>query len=122
MGTGVMLSQVHTLPNGVSVRLRLVQRRDEQGIRRLLAAASREVPDTEVMRLVRHDPCIRVVICAAALIGASETVVGVVAGQRTPNAVADLLVVDLAVGEGLEELLAGALQARAHTIAASRAA
>ena len=117
-----MLSRVHTLPSGVRVRLRLVQRRDEQAIQRLLAAAGRELPDTEVMRLVRHDPCTRVVICATALIGASDAVVGVVAGQRTPGAVAELLVVEEAVGEGLEELLSGALRARALPIAPARAA
>jgi hypothetical protein len=117
-----MLSRVHTLPSGVRVRLRLVQRRDEQAIRRLLAAGGLELKDIEVMRLVRFDPCTRVVICATALVGVSDSVVGVGAGDRTPGAVPELLVVDFAVGEGLDELLAGALRARAHVIAGSRAA
>jgi hypothetical protein len=120
--TGVMLSRVHTLPSGVRVRLRLVQRRDEQAIRRLLAAGGLELDDIEVMRLVRFDPCARVVICATALIGFSDAVVGVAAGDRAPGAVPDLLVVDFAAGEGLDRLLAGALRARAHAIAPSRAA
>jgi hypothetical protein len=120
--TGVMLSRVHTLPSGVRVRLRLVQRRDEQAIRRLLAAGGLELDDIEVMRLVRFDPCARVVICATALIGFSDAVVGVAAGDRAPGAVPDLLVVDFAAGEGLDQLLAGALRARAHAIAPSRAA
>jgi hypothetical protein len=117
-----MLSRVHTLPSGVRVRLRLVQRRDEQAIRRLLAAGGLELDDIEVMRLVRFDPCARVVICATALIGFSDAVVGVAAGDRAPGAVPDLLVVDFAAGEGLDQLLAGALRARAHAIAPSRAA
>jgi hypothetical protein len=113
-GAGVMLSRVYTLPSGVRVLLRLVRGRDEPAIRRLLAAEGLELERLEVMRLVRFHPRTRAVICATALVGLSDAVVGVGAGERTPGAVPDLIVADRSVGEGLEELLAGALRARRH--------
>lgn len=117
-----MLSRVYLLRDGTRVRMRLVQRRDEQAIRRLLAQHGNEPEDFEVMRLVRCDPRRRAVICATALIGGAETLIGLGAIDRGPDAEPDVLVVDDRAGDGLEALLDAALRGRAYALARARAA
>jgi hypothetical protein len=125
---GALLSQTYTLPRGPRVRLRLAQRRDEPAIRALLAQRGREPEDFETMRLVRFDPRERAVICATALIGAAETVVGLGAIEIDPEAAVgpdhepDLLVVDKRITDGLDDLLRAALRGRAVALARARAA
>lgn len=117
-----MLSRVYPLPDGTRVRMRLVQRRDEQAIRALLALRGTEPEDFEVMRLVRSDPQRRAVICATALIGGTDTLIGLGAIERGRDSEPDLVVVDDRAGEGLQTLLEGALRGRAYTLARGRAA
>jgi hypothetical protein len=120
---GALLSHVYPLADGPRVRLRFVQRRDEPEIRALLAQNGREPEDFDVMRLVRFDPRRRAVICASALVGSTETLVGLGAielGGNGPEP--DLLVVDERFKGSLEELLVGALRGRANAIARTRAA
>ncbi len=75
-------------------------------------------------RLVRFDPRVRLVICATALIGSRESVVGVGALDLEPSRETqpDPLVVDAEQTEGLDELLARALLGRAAAVARTRAA
>ncbi|HEY2770692.1 MAG TPA: hypothetical protein VGI87_08995 [Solirubrobacteraceae bacterium] len=111
------LTGFHSLPGGPRVRLRLATVRDIEAIQRLLAGAGSGV---EAGQLVRIDPRRRIVICALALIGTAERVVGVAAmdaGASEP----DLVCIDEALGGGLTELLERALAARALALA-SRAA
>jgi hypothetical protein len=110
------------------VRLRLVQRRDEAAIRALLSERGGELEDFEVGRLVRPDPRRRVVICATALVGSAETVVGLgsieLDDEASPGAEPepDLIVGDDRLADGLDELLAAALIGRARALARPRAA
>jgi hypothetical protein len=118
------MSQVYPLPDGQRVRLRIVQRRDEQQIRAIFAQVGSEPEDFEVMRLLRSDPRRRAVICATALVGTTETVVGLGAielGGRA-DAEPDVLIADMRVGEGLDELLRGALRGHASAITRARTA
>ena len=75
-------------------------------------------------RLIRFDPRRRLVICATALVGSREGIVGIGAidlvtpGEPHPDAV----VVDAEQTEGLDELLTRALLGRAAAVVRSRAA
>ncbi len=121
---GALLSRLYALPSGPRVRLRLVQRRDEPAIRALLGQAGREPEDLEVTRLLRFDPRRRVVMCATALVGSAEKVVGLGAIDLNgrPDARPDVLLVDSHSPPALSELLDGALRGRARAIAHVRAA
>ncbi len=105
----------HELPRGPRVRLRLAQSRDLPAVRALLGADRLE--ELELARLVHPDPRRRVVICATALIGLSERVLGIGAID-VDAAEPDVLLVDRELTDGLDELLATVLVARARTIAA----
>jgi hypothetical protein len=98
------------------VRLRLAQIRDARAIQEFLASHGFDADGLDAQRLVRADPRKRIAICATALIGGSETILGVAAtnvGADEP----DLMIVDEALTEGLDELLQTALEARAEAIA-----
>jgi hypothetical protein len=119
-----LLARYYALPTGLRVRLRLVRRRDRDGIRDLFAAQGRPADELELARLVAFDGLRRVVLVATALIGATETVVGVGAvdlGAREPSGPA-LLVVDEALADDLRPLLADALVSHAATLMRTRAA
>ena len=85
------------------------------GIRELLRSQGRAAEELDVARLVRFDPRRRLVICATALVGSRESIVGIGAiGSRAgPADRPDTLVVDAEQTEGLDELLARALLGRA---------
>jgi len=121
---GALLSRVYRLPSGQRVRLRFVQRRDEDQIRGLLTDSGHMHQDLDVMRLVRFDPRRRAVICATALVGSTETVIGLGAFEHDsrPSSEPDLLISDGRNGEGLDELLIGALRGHAYAIARARTA
>jgi len=118
---GALLGQSFALPHGPRVRLRLAQSGDVPGIRVLLEQHGLDAEELDVARFVRFDPRRRVVICAMALIGSTETIVGV--GEigiepESPNQ----LYTDEQLTDGLGELLARALVGWASAIARSRAA
>lgn len=75
-------------------------------------------------RLVRFDPRRRLVICATALIGSRESVVGIGGIDIDPDGHGhpDILVVDDEQTEGLDQLLTRALVGRAAAAVRSRAA
>jgi hypothetical protein len=111
---GALLSRTYPLRSGPRVRLRLARRSDLPGIRALMR--QRDVPASELAltRLVRYDPHRRTVICATALVGGVETVVGVGAIDLRADAEPDTLVVDERLTDGLAELLVAALTERAR--------
>jgi hypothetical protein len=121
---GALLASSFLLPRGPRVRLRLPQLRDAPGIRELLRSQGRASEDLEVARLVRFDPRVRLVICATALIGSRESIVGIGALDLEPGRQThpDTLVVDADQTEGLDELLSRALLGRAAAVARTRAA
>jgi hypothetical protein len=118
---GALLARSYALVRGPRVRLRLAQVRDAGAIAALLERCGQDPEALAVARLTRFDPRRRVVICASALIGSSETVVGVGAielGAREP----ELLMVDDELTEGLDVLLRPALIGRSSAAADRHAA
>ncbi len=116
---GALLARFYPLPRGPRVRLRLARIGDTAGIEALLARRGAALDAVDLARLVRSDPRERVVICATALIGSRETIVGLGAIDVEDAGVAapKLLVVDDQITDGLDELLAGALESRAQALA-----
>ena len=120
---GALLARTYDLPRGPRVRLRLPQRRDLPGIAALLRAAGRNPDQLELARLLHANPRERLVICATALLGASEVVAGVGAiGLTAPIGEPQLVVVDRELTDGLDALLHQALAGRASAIVRGRAA
>lgn len=121
---GALLANFYSLPRGPRVCLRLARVRDQRGLEALFAAHGITAHEVDLARLVRSDPRRQLVICATALIGSSETVVGVGAlpldgdGPLRPS----LLLVDEELTEGLDELLHDALLGRAKALRRGRAA
>lgn len=121
---GALLARSYGLLRGPRVCLRLARIRDLAGLEELFAAHGLTPDKLELGRLVRFDPRTQLVICATALIGAAETVVGVGAIDLDggPDAAPDLVLVDERITEGLEQLLAQALLGRARALARAQAA
>ncbi len=117
------MSRWYALPRGPRVRLRLARSSDRPAIAALLRRLGLAPDELELGRLVRSDPRRRLVICATALIGSAETVVGIGAIELGRTAAEpDILFVDEHLTEGLAELLIAALTGRARTLARARAA
>jgi hypothetical protein len=122
---GALLARYYQLPRGPRVCLRLVRVRDLAGIEDLLHRQGLTVTGLELARLLRSHPRERVVICATALIGSAETIVGVGVVELDDKALAQeptWVVADQQATEGLEELLHEALVGRARALARTRAA
>ncbi len=120
LDSDVSLGRWYVLPSGLRVRLRLAQRRDLPRIQLLLHALGCD-DQLEGTRLVRFDPRRRVVVVATALIDGAEMLVGI--GALNVGALtSDTLAVDPSNGDGLPELLGGALRTRAAAISSRPAA
>jgi len=106
------------------VRLRLPQLRDASAIRALLERQGLEPEERMVARLVRFDPRRQLVIVAAALIDARETILGVGETGLGPEVTVapKQLYVDEQLTDGLDELLTRALVGHASAISRARAA
>lgn len=120
---GALLARSYALSGGARVCLRLARVRDLDGIEALFEREGRGVTRLELVRLLRSHPRSRIVLCATALIGFAETVVGLAAidlesDPRQP----ELLITDGERADGLEQLLSEALIGRAQALAAARAA
>jgi hypothetical protein len=121
---GALLAGYYTLPRGPRVCLRLVRRRDADGIRRLCDRAGMQLDQLELSRLVKFDPGRQVVLCATALIDSVETVVGigVIEVGDGRELVPKLVVADEERTEGLARLLHDALVGHAWLLVRARAA
>ena len=108
---GALLARSYPLPGGGRVRLRLLRRSDAAAVRVLLATAWAVPDDLELQRLLRFDPRRRLAIAAVSLRARGAI-------DLAPGAEPDLIVVDPDHGAPLEELIAGALRARARRRAA----
>jgi hypothetical protein len=121
---GALLGRSFSLAGGPRVRLRLARASDLPAIEALLERCGIVADELALARLVRVDPRRRIVICAAALVGCAEEIVGIGAidvdaqAQIEPRA----LIVDGRVTEGLDRLLASALIGRSQALARARAA
>ena len=121
---GALLSHSYELPRGPRVRLRLARPGDGPAIRALLAQHGIDPGELELNRLLHFDPRHRAVITATALIGSTETVVGLGAIDVTDDedVQPDTLVVDERLTDGLGDLLMAALAGRVEAIVRARAA
>jgi hypothetical protein len=119
---GALLGHSFPLGDGPRVRLRLARMRDLPAIRALFERRGVVADELERARLVRVDPRDRIVICATALIGSGEKIVGIGAIDVEPTAAIEpsVLVVDDRASEGLDRLLAGALIGRARALTRGR--
>jgi N-acetylglutamate synthase-like GNAT family acetyltransferase len=100
---------------GPRVRLRLARPADYEHIACLLRQRDSSEFEFGLRRLLRFDPARRSVIAAFAPIDGADTLVGVGAIDHVPGAEVDTLVVDERLTDGLGELLAHALEARASS-------
>ena len=116
---GALLARSYVLPRGPRVCLRLARVRDLPALAQLLERQGIEPDELELARLVRFDPRRRIVICATALIGCTDAIVGFGVIERGNASVAqpEALVVDDHLTNGLDELLARALTGRARALA-----
>ncbi|MGH2867535.1 MAG: hypothetical protein ACRDNK_08205 [Solirubrobacteraceae bacterium] len=122
---GALLARYYQLPRGPRVCLRLARVRDLAGIEDLMHRQGLTVTGLELARLLRSHPRERIVLCATALIGSAETIVGVGLIELDDNARAHeptWVVADRDATEGLEELVHEALVGRASALARTRAA
>jgi hypothetical protein len=120
---GALLASSYALPRGPRVTLRLVRGRDLPGIRELARRAGADLDELALVRLVNFDLSARIVMCATALVGTSETVVGVGAIElNAPSPAPSGLIVDDQLTDGLAGLLTAALVGHAAALARARVA
>jgi hypothetical protein len=101
----------------------LARQRDLTALEALLQREGRAAAELDLVRLLRADPRRQLAITATALIGSVETVVGFGAIELDrPGVGPQLLVVDRAATDGLQELLSEALLGRAEALQRARAA
>lgn len=112
-------ARARELASGVRVRLRLARLQDAPAIEQLLRAAGMAHETLDLARLLRADPRYRITICASALVGSSEMILGV-GSIELGAAQPELLVVERDHSGELEWLLRMALRARAAAIAHRR--
>jgi hypothetical protein len=119
----LMLDRTYVLADGHRVRVRLARSSDARAIRELAARRRLDVDPLDAARLVRFDPRHRLVVSATALIDSRETFVGIAAADVdcSDPCELDTLIFDERI-EGLGELLATAVAARARAICSRSAA
>jgi hypothetical protein len=104
----------HRLENGIRVRLRLARPGDQRPVARLLGHLGFDPEVPQLLDLVRFDPSERSVVCATALIGGAERVIGFGAVDRTVDGAPATVVAEPDFGPELIRLLRGGLRARAR--------
>jgi N-acetylglutamate synthase-like GNAT family acetyltransferase len=119
----LMLDRTYVLADGHRVRVRLARSSDARAIRELAARRRLDIDPLDAARLVRFDPRRRLVISATALIDSHETFVGIAAADVDCSDPCELetLIFDERI-DGLGELLASAIAARARAICGRSAA
>ncbi len=120
--SGSLLGHVYTLQDSLTVRLRLARTSDVGPVCGLLARHGVDAPDLVAARLVHFDPRRQYVVCATALIGSTETLVGIGAIALDATARPHILIVDEAHADQVAPLLTAALVESAAVIGSSRAA
>jgi hypothetical protein len=109
-----LFARSHCLVDGRRVRLRLARPGDQRLLAALLRRLGFSPSEPDLLRLVRFDPRRRAMICATALVGGREQIVGFGAIELDAPAAPATVVADPDYGFGLGKLLRLALQARAH--------
>jgi hypothetical protein len=120
---GALMARWYAVPGGPRVCLRIPRVRDRDGIRRLVLTHGPVGAELELARLGHFDPRRQLVICATALLGSAETVVGIGAIElRAGEADEPSLIVVDGGAAGLKPLLRDALVGRARALGRARAA
>ncbi len=120
---GALLARSYVIPDGLRVILRLTRIRDLGAIEDLFAREGHGLTRLELARLLRSHPRERLLLCATALIGARETVVGFGAiGLDRADVSPTLVVTDSERAPGAASLLSDALLGRAEALVRTRAA
>ena len=105
----VLLTGSHTLANGVRVRLRLPHTGDRAALANLHDRLGLEAGELELRRLLHFDPRSRRAVCAFAWIGGVETLAGFAVGERTQAGGSEVVLADLTIAPGLDDLLLAAV-------------
>lgn len=120
---GALLARSYVLPAGPRVTLRLARIRDLNAIEDLFAREVHGLTGLELARLLRSHPRENLLLCATALIGGRDTVVGFGAiGLDRPGVSPTLIIADTKRAPDVGSLLAEALLGRAAALARARAA
>jgi hypothetical protein len=120
----ILFGRTYTLADGVQVRFRLAGPGDHLGVAALVGAEGAELDQLEVVRLLRTDPRRQAMVCATALLGARETVLGFAAAPLIDGTLAgesSLVISDQQLGNELRELLVHALTTRLRGASPRRA-
>jgi hypothetical protein len=113
--TPVLFGRTYRLTEGTQIRFRLAGPGDHPGVSALLARVGSKSDELQLVRLLRADPRKHAVVCATALIGGRETVLGFAATcfrDAPQDGDYSVIVVDPAAGEELRALLIQALVSR----------
>jgi hypothetical protein len=104
------MARTHTLPDGKRVRLRMARARDEEALRVLLRRRPRR-HGADPRALAHFDPRHRVVVCATALVGSSQEIVGMGAADLNSEQPPEVVIAEDQSRE-LAELLRRTLDGR----------
>jgi hypothetical protein len=116
-----VFARSHRLSDGLRVRLRLARPSDQRPVAALLARLGFAPSMAELLDLVRFDPHRRAVICATALVGGRERVLGFGAIDLEQPVGSATVVVEPEHALELTRLLRRALAARSRRRSAADA-
>jgi hypothetical protein len=107
-----VFSRTHRLDGGLRVRLRLARPGDQRPLVALLERLGYTPSESELLDLVRFDPQRRAVICATALIGGRERILGFGAVENHGDAGTATIVAEPEHAAGVSRLLRRAINSR----------
>jgi hypothetical protein len=107
-----IFSRTHRLEDGLRVRLRLARPGDQGPLVALLSRLGFAPSEAALLDLVRFDPQRREVVCATALIGGRERILGFGALELEPRAGSATVVADPAHAPEVNRLLRRAINSR----------
>jgi hypothetical protein len=112
-----MFGRSHRLAGGLRVRVRLARPGDRPLVADLLERLGFQPSHSQLLDVMRFDPHRRAVVCATALVGGTERVVGFGAVDLQSAGAPATVVAEPEHGRELVGLLRGGLRARAQLTA-----
>jgi len=116
-GSRSMFGRLHRLDGGLRVRVRLARPSDQPLVADLLERLGFQPSHSLLLDVMRLDPHRRAVVCATALVGGTERVVGFGAVDLQSASAPATVVAEPEHGRELIRLLRGGLRARAQLTA-----
>lgn len=113
-GSRAMFARSHRLDGGLSVRVRLARPGDQPLVADLLERLGFQPSQSLLLDVMRFDPRRRAVVCATALIGGTERVVGFRAVDLQSSGAPATVVAEPEHGGELTRLVRSGLRARAQ--------